>query len=87
MVGQIPLSPLLLFLTPSHAVTFASCLTSSPPLFFACQFYTCANNEARGEDVGQARAVDKKTMEAWLGHPHHYVFGNEGDFEEKVRAR
>ena len=49
-------------------------------------FYTCANNEARGETVEQAREIDKKTMEAWLGHPHHYVFGNEGDFEEKLRS-
>ena len=23
---------------------------------------------------------------SWLGHPSHYIFGNEGDFESKLRS-
>ena len=32
-----------------------------------------------------AREVDKRTMQAWLGHPHQYVFDNTTDFEGKMK--
>ena len=32
-----------------------------------------------------AREVDKRTMQAWLGHPHQYVFDNSTDFEGKMK--
>ena len=48
--------------------------------------YTCANNEARMETVKEARDLDLRTQRAWLGHPHHFVFDNSGDFESKLRS-
>jgi len=48
-------------------------------------FYTLANNTARTETPEQARALDKKTQAAWVGHPHLRVIGNSSDFDEKVR--
>ena len=33
------------------------------------QFYTDANNEARYETVEQARVLDKKLINSWVGHP------------------
>ena len=54
------------------------------------EFYTLANNEARKETPEEARALDKRTMKAWLGHPHLAVVGNvdrsgrQISFEEKM---
>ena len=50
------------------------------------EFYTTANNVARRETPEQARDLDRRTQEAWLGHPHLRVVGNETGFDEKVRA-
>lgn len=48
--------------------------------------YTTANNAARDETPEQARALDAKTMSAWVGHSHMRVIKNDGvDFEGKVR--
>lgn len=47
--------------------------------------YTLANNTARTETPEQARVLDKKTQDAWVGHPHLRVIPNTGDFNEKVR--
>lgn len=49
------------------------------------QFYTLENNAARTETPEMARVVDKKTQEAWVGHPHLYVFDNSSDFEGKLQ--
>jgi predicted ATPase/CYTH domain-containing protein len=49
------------------------------------QFYTLANNTARTETPEQARDLDKKTQDAWVGHPHLRVVDNRADFDEKVR--
>lgn len=50
------------------------------------EFYTLANNSARQEgDLESARAADQRTLDAWMGHPHLRVIGNEGDFEDKLR--
>lgn len=48
-------------------------------------FYTLENNSARTETPEQAARIDKSVQDAWVGHPHMRVVGNETDFEEKVR--
>lgn len=47
--------------------------------------YTTANNAARTETPAQARALDAKVREAWVGHPRLRVVDNSTDFEGKVR--
>ena len=49
------------------------------------EFYTLENNEARYESVEEAAALDDRFIEAWTGHPHFRVIGNETDFEKKMR--
>ena len=48
-------------------------------------FYTTENNAARTETVEQARALDKKLVEAWTGHPHLRVIDNSTGFEDKMK--
>lgn len=48
------------------------------------EFYTCENNEARGELSEEARIVDHKLREAWLGHSHYRIIDNSTDFECKI---
>lgn len=43
------------------------------------------NNAARGESPEEARIKDKKTLEAWIGHPHLRVFDNSTDFNGKIQ--
>jgi len=40
------------------------------------QFYTDANNEARYETVEEARALDKKLINSWVGHPQFTIVDN-----------
>lgn len=47
-------------------------------------FYTCANNCARSEDLPEARLLDARTQNAWLGHPNHFVIDNSTGFDGKV---
>ena len=42
------------------------------------------NNAARSESPEEAREKDKKTLQAWVGHPHLRVFDNSTDFEGKI---
>lgn len=35
----------------------------------APEFYTTANNEARYESVEEAKELDKRLINAWVGHP------------------
>ena len=51
------------------------------------EFYTLSNNEARSEDVEQARRLDHLTQNAWIGHPHLRVIRNEKGktFEQKLQ--
>ena len=42
------------------------------------------NNAARSESPREAREMDKKTLNAWVGHPHLRVFDNSTDFEGKI---
>ncbi len=43
------------------------------------------NNAARSESPEEARIKDKKTLNAWIGHPHLRVFDNSTNFEGKVK--
>lgn len=49
------------------------------------EFYTLENNEARSETVEQARELDKKTLNAWVGHRNLKIIDNSTDFETKIR--
>ena len=49
------------------------------------QYYTCANNAARRETPEEARALDERTLQAWLGHPHLRILDNSTDFNTKVK--
>jgi CYTH domain-containing protein/predicted ATPase len=46
--------------------------------------YTLSNNPARTETPRQARAADRRTLAAWVGHPHLRVVDNGGDFQHKL---
>lgn len=47
-------------------------------------FYTLGNNSARTETVEQAKLLDKKTVDAWAGHPNLKIITNETSFEQKL---
>lgn len=49
-------------------------------------FYTLENNAARHEGIELARNLDKKTLEAWTGHPHLTICPNvHGEtFDQKI---
>lgn len=49
------------------------------------EFYTLENNTARTETVEQARIADDRLIEAWKGHHHFRIIGNEGTFEDKMK--
>lgn len=48
------------------------------------EFYNLSN-EARTESPAEARELDKRTRDAWHGHRHHIVVGNEADFQTKMK--
>ena len=50
----------------------------------AKEHYTTANNSARTETVEEALKMDKKTLEAWVGHKRIEIIGNEGSFDDKI---
>ena len=39
-------------------------------------FYTNSNNEARYEGIEDAKALDQKLVNAWVGHPHFSIIQN-----------
>lgn len=43
-------------------------------------------NKARKENPDEAEEKDEKTKNAWIGHPHFRVIGNEGNFETKLKT-
>lgn len=49
------------------------------------EYYTLENNKARYENIEDARKSDKKTLQAWTGHPHLRVIDNSTDFQGKMR--
>jgi CYTH domain-containing protein/predicted ATPase len=49
------------------------------------EHYTLENNPARTEsDLELARSLDRKTLLAWTGHPHHRVIDNSTGFHHKI---
>lgn len=48
------------------------------------EYYTLANNAARTETVEEAKALDKRTMDAWSGHSNLKIIDNSTEFEEKL---
>ena len=40
-------------------------------------YYTTANNSARNDTPKRARLLDRRTQEAWIGHPHMRIIGND----------
>ena len=48
------------------------------------EYYTTANNDARSETPEQARALDARTRDAWIGHPKLRVVDNHTDFAAKL---
>jgi len=51
----------------------------------ANKFYSSNNNEARYENIQEAIDLDKKLINAWVGHPHFSIISNNiGNFQEKI---
>lgn len=51
----------------------------------AKEFYTSENNEARYETVDEAIDLDKKLINAWVGHPQLTIIDNKDkNFKKKV---
>lgn len=48
------------------------------------EYYTKANNKARRESLEEAREADRRTLSAWIGHPHLRVIDNSTGFSEKI---
>jgi CYTH domain-containing protein len=48
-------------------------------------FYTTENNAVRSETPAQARLLDQRVRDAWVGHPHLRVIDNSTDFAGKVQ--
>lgn len=48
-------------------------------------FYNLDNNDARSESLEEAIELDRRTQNAWVGHPHLRIIKNEGSFEDKLR--
>jgi len=50
------------------------------------KFYTDINNEARYETMDQARELEKKLVNAWVGHPHFTIVDNreQDGFQGKI---
>lgn len=46
--------------------------------------YTLANNGARTESIEQAIELDKKTLNAWMGHQNLKIVDNSTEFDEKI---
>lgn len=50
------------------------------------EYYTKANNTARTETPEQARALDKKTLNSWIGHENLSIITNNGNFDDKLHS-
>ena len=48
------------------------------------KYYSLENNKARTEPPELAISLDKRTQEAWVGHPHLRIVDNRTDFREKI---
>ncbi len=43
------------------------------------------NNPARRESIEEAKEMDEKTVNAWIGHPHLRIIDNSTNFESKMK--
>lgn len=50
----------------------------------ADSFYSLANNKGRSESMQAAKDQDRRTQDAWAGHPHHVIIDNRNTFEQKI---
>jgi thymidylate kinase len=48
------------------------------------EYYTLSNNSARTETVEEAKILDGKTANAWVGHNNLKIIDNSTEFEEKI---
>lgn len=48
------------------------------------EYYTLENNAARSESAEEAHALDKRTMNAWVGHNNLRIIDNSTDFKDKI---
>jgi len=48
-------------------------------------YYSLENNPARYETLEEARLLDERIKQAWLGHPHLEVIDNSTDFQGKMK--
>lgn len=48
------------------------------------KYYTTENNAARHENLEEARALDFKVLNAWIGHPRVRIIDNSTDFPTKL---
>jgi hypothetical protein len=49
------------------------------------QYYTLSNNDARSESIEEARDIDKRLINAWVGHPQFNIIKNsKKGFKSKI---
>jgi len=48
-------------------------------------YYSLENNSARCETPEEARLLDERIKEVWLGHPHLEIIDNSTDFQGKMK--
>lgn len=48
------------------------------------EYYTTLNNSARTETPKEARELDKKTLNSWVGHENLNIITNNGSFDDKI---
>lgn len=49
------------------------------------KFYTTENNAARSETLNEARDLDFKILNSWVGHPRLRIIDNSTDFKSKIK--
>jgi thymidylate kinase len=49
------------------------------------KFYTTENNATRHEGLNEARDLDFKVLNAWVGHPRIRIIDNSTDFKTKIQ--
>lgn len=49
------------------------------------EYYNVEDNPCRTEGLELARELDRRTIEAWVGHPYIDVIDNSTDFDTKMR--
>ena len=50
------------------------------------EFYTTENNSARTETAEEAKSLDRRTLNSWLGHEHLAIIKNEKTFDDKIHT-